>query len=61
MLLGSFFMELNELSKVNNRRIKDQNGVLTSYEGYFALYDYDKEQVASDRLGAKLYLIKKGK
>jgi hypothetical protein len=57
--MGSFFVELNELSKVRNRRLKDSNGLLYSYEGYFTLYEYEKEQVVQDRLGLKLYLVRK--
>ncbi|CDW78943.1 c2 domain-containing protein 3 [Stylonychia lemnae] len=59
--LGSFFIELNELSKIRNKRIKDQNGegIFHSHEGYFSLYDFQREQVTPDRLGCKLYLIKK--
>jgi hypothetical protein len=60
-MVGSFFIELNELSKIKNRRIKDQNGVIQSYEGYFSLYDYTREQVVPDRLGCKVMMIKKGK
>jgi hypothetical protein len=39
-MLGAFFIELNELGKIQNRRVKDQNGLVQSYEGYFSLYDY---------------------
>jgi len=59
--VGSFFIELNELGKIKNRRVKDQNGLLQSYEGYFTLYDYQRNQVSSDRLGCKILMIKKGK
>ena len=62
MLLGSFFIELNELSKIKNRRIKEEaQGQLNAYEGYFTLFDYEKQQIMPDRLGSKLYLIKKCK
>lgn len=59
--LGSFFIELNDLGKVKNRRLKDANGLVQGYEGYFSLYDYQRQQVAPDRLGFKLLMIKKGK
>lgn len=61
MMLGSFFIELNELTKMKNRRVKEGNGILQSYEGYFTLYDYERDQVVSDRLGCRLMMIKKGK
>jgi hypothetical protein len=60
-MLGAFFIELNELGKIQNRRVKDQNGLVQSYEGYFSLYDYQREQVVPDRLGCKVIMIKKGK
>ena len=28
LLLGSFFIELNDLGKIKNRRVKDMNGIL---------------------------------
>jgi hypothetical protein len=52
---------LNELSKQKNRRIKENEGVFYAFDGYFSLYEYEKDQVCKDRLGAKLYLIRKGK
>lgn len=42
-MLGSFFIELNEIGKVKNRRVKDQNGIIQSHEGYFSLYDYQRQ------------------
>jgi len=60
-MLGSFFIELNELGKIKNRRVKEQNGMVQSFEGYFSLYDYQREQVVTDRLGCKVIMIKKGK
>lgn len=60
-MLGSFFIELNEIGKVKNRRVKDQNGIIQSHEGYFSLYDYQRQQVSADRLGCKVMMIKKGK
>jgi hypothetical protein len=59
--LGSFFIELNDLGKMKNRRVKDANGVLQSYEGYFSLFDFQRQQVVPDRLGCKILMIKKGK
>ena len=60
-MLGSFFIELNELGKIKNRRVKDQNGVIQAFEGYFSLYDYQRQQVSADRLGCKVMMIRKGK
>ena len=63
MQLGSFFIELNELSKLRNRRVKEQleeNSLVQSYEGYFSLYDYQKDSVGLDRLGCRLFLLRKG-
>lgn len=40
--LGSFFIELNNLGKMKNRRLKDSNGILQGYEGYFSLYDFQR-------------------
>ena len=40
VILGSFFIELNELGKMKNRRVKDQNGLIQAHEGYFSLYDF---------------------
>jgi len=42
-MLGSFFVEINELSKINNRRVKVNDGVFQAFEGYFSLYDFQKE------------------
>lgn len=42
VMLGSFFIELNELGKMKNKRVKDQNGLIQAHEGYFSLYDYQK-------------------
>jgi len=54
--MGSFFVELNELSKVKNRRLKESE--FQAYEGYFSLFDFQREQVTLERLGMKLYLFK---
>ena len=54
-------IELNELTQKSNKRVKEANGLLQVYEGYFSIYDYEREDVGMERLGVKLYLIKKGK
>jgi len=61
-LLGSFFVELNELPKTQNLRIKgirQQN--FTVAESYYTLYDVQKDSVSRDRLAMKLYLLDNGK
>ena len=61
-LLGSFFVELNELPKTQNLRIKgirQQNFKVA--ESYYTLYDVQKDSVSRDRLAMKLYLLDNGK
>jgi hypothetical protein len=57
-LLGSFFIELNELPRSQNMRVK---GVVQSRficsESYYTMYDAQKDGVSRDRLGMKLYLF----
>lgn len=61
-LLGSFFVELNELPKTQNMRVKGirQQKFLCS-ESYYTLYDLERDQVSRDRLALKLYLLDQGK
>ena len=60
-LLGSFFIELNELPRAMNMRVK---GVVQSRficsESYYTMYDANKDGVSRDRLGLKLYLFENG-
>ena len=63
-MLGQFFVELNELSKITNRRIKDhqvaaQPGKFQVYEGYFSLHESKRDILSSDRLGMRLFLFNK--
>lgn len=61
-MIGSFFLELNEVSKYKNRRVRESNGEFYAYEGYLSLYEFgSKEGVSRERLGIKVYLIKNGK
>ena len=59
-LLGSFFLEMNELPKFQNRRFKSDTS-LVCHEGYFSMYDFKNEKISHERLGCKLYLIPKRK
>jgi len=57
-LLGSFFIELNELPKVQNLRVKGcRQDKFTCSEMYYTLYDTQRDQVSRDRLALKLYLL----
>ena len=63
-MIGQFFVELNELSKITNRRIKDhqvaaQPGKFQVYEGYFSLHESKRDILSSDRLGMRLFLFNK--
>jgi hypothetical protein len=56
--VGSFFIEMNELSKAHNIRTKNQKTeVFNCHEGYFTMHDFKREHVSQDRLGLKLMLI----
>jgi hypothetical protein len=59
-LLGSFFLEMNELPKFQNRRFKSDTNLIC-HEGYFSMYDFKNEKISHERLGCKLYLIPKRK
>ncbi len=59
-LIGSFFVELNELPKFHNRRVKAQPNFVC-HESYFTMYDFKMEKVERERLGCRLYLFKKCK
>ena len=61
-LLGSFFIELNELPRAMNMRVKGivQSRFICS-ESYYTMYDATKDGVSRDRLGLKLYLFENGK
>lgn len=62
-MLGQFFIELNELSKVNNKRLRDQEsgtpGRMLCYEGYFSMHETKRDTLSSDRLAMRLYLFSK--
>lgn len=65
-MLGQFFVELNELPQIVNRRLKSQEdkddgqpGKFQVFEGYFSLHDAVKDVLSPDRLGMRLYLFKK--
>jgi hypothetical protein len=61
-LLGSFFVELNELPRIQNNRIKGgQQDKFISHESYYTLHDAQKEGISKDRLALKLFLIHNGK
>jgi hypothetical protein len=61
-LMGSFFVELNELPKVQNNRIKGgQQERFVCHEGYYTMHDAKKEGLSKDRLALKLFLISNGK
>ena len=63
-MVGQFFVELNELSKVTNRRLRDKNeqrmpGKFHVYEGYFSMHESKRDVLSSDRLGMRLYMFHK--
>jgi len=63
-MLGQFYIELNELSKTTNKRLKaqqakNQPGKFQAYEGYFSLHESKRDVLSSDRLGMRLYLFNK--
>jgi len=62
-LIGQFFVELNELSKMTNSRLKEQNenmpGKFQCYEGYFSMHESRRDKITSDRLGMRIYLFNK--
>lgn len=61
-LLGSFYIELNELPKTLNNRVKgDKHSKFICNETYYTLYDSERQKVSRDRLGLKLYLFQNGK
>ena len=61
-LLGSFFIELNELPKTTNLRVKGiRQQKFTCNESYYTLYDTQRDKVSRDRLALKLYLLDNGK
>lgn len=61
-LIGSFFVELNELSRSSNFRVKGgQQDRFICHEGYYTLHDAKKQGISKDRLAIKLFLISNGK
>ena len=59
-MIGSFFIELNELPKYHNRRVKPQTNFVC-FESYFTMYDFKLEKVEQERMGCRLFLFKKRK
>ena len=56
--MGSFFVELNELPKIQNKKIKGhRHEHFLCHESYFTMYDFKNEKVTQERLGMKLYMI----
>ena len=63
-MIGQFFVELNELSKITNRRLKEhqaeaQPGKVQVFEGYFSLHECRRDILTSDRLGMRVFLFHK--
>lgn len=65
-MLGQFFVELNDLSKYPNRRLKSLDdmhselpGKFEVFEGYFSMHDARTDLLASDRLAMRLFLFQK--
>ena len=57
-LLGSFMVELNELPKSQNKRIKGhRQEAFLCHEGYWAMYDYKNEKISQERLACRFYLL----
>lgn len=63
-MIGQFFIELNELSKISNKRIKEfredkekHQGRFQAYEGYFTMVSSSSDRLSSDRLGMRIYLF----
>jgi len=59
-MIGSFFIELNELPKHHNQRVKPQSNFVC-HESYFTMYDFKLEKVERERMACRLFLFKKGK
>lgn len=60
--VGSFFIELNELPKSQNKRIKGhRHDEFLCHEGYFSMYDFRGERVSQERLACRSYLINNSK
>ena len=60
-MIGSFFVELNELPKTLNTRVKgSMHQRFQCHEAYYTLFDSKNEKVSRDRLGLKLYLLENG-
>lgn len=57
-MIGSFYIELNELPKYHNRRVKAQDN-LVCFESYFTMYDFKLEKVERERMAMRLFLFKK--
>lgn len=65
-MIGQFYVELNELPRIKNHRLKDENEVANkepgrfhAYEGYFSMHEVQSDSLSSDRLGMRIYLFQK--
>lgn len=56
--LGSFQIELNDLGKVHNPKVKSHSQEFFASEGYFTLYDLNLDKITTDRLGLKMFMLK---
>ena len=72
--LGSFFVDLNELTRTFNRKIRHKGGegalsrvaaedeadeALFVHDGYYTMYDVKRGRITFDRLALKLMLFRK--
>ena len=63
-MIGQFFIELNDLCKEPNRRLKVESdnrlpGKFDVFEGYFSMQDALKDELSADRLAMRVYLFHK--
>ena len=59
-LIGSFFIDLNELTRVSNPWLKSSaQGVLYSHDGYYTMLDKSNDSITPDRLGVKILMSKR--
>lgn len=59
MIIGSFYVDLNELTKIGNPLLKsDSEGELYSHDGYYTMLDAKSDKVTNDRLGLKIMMLK---
>ena len=59
-IIGSFFIDLNEITKVSNPWLKSQaQGVLYSHDAYYTMLDKTNDCITPDRLGVKILMSKR--